>query len=148
MEKKTRKKSEYNGIKNLKPITEWSQEERRELGRKGGIKAQEINRQKRNAREIMELLLSCRITKAQAEEKLGEYAQYLPQDATLYDLVNLRQIMESIEGNTKSAEYVRDTRGDKPIERQEITADIMTDADRELLEKVAKRQGITGETPQ
>lgn len=133
---------------NLIPITERTKEERAEMGRKGGLKTQEINRKKRNAKEIMELLLNCRISRDKAREKLGEYADYLPDDATLYDVVNLRQIMESIEGSTKSAEYVRDTTGDKPVERQEITADIMTDADRELLAKVAKRQGITGDGTQ
>jgi hypothetical protein len=90
----------------------------------------------------MELLLNCRISQEKAREKLGEYAEYLPEDATLYDMVNLRQIMESLEGNTKAAEFVRDTTGDKPIERQEITAVIMTDADKALLEKVSRRVGV------
>lgn len=119
-----------------------SPEERKELGRKGGLKAQEINRQRRTAQEIMQLLLSQKITQAQASEKLGEYAQFLPKDATLYDLVNLRQIMESLEGSYKSAEYVRDTSGDKPIERQEINAEIMSEADRALMEQIAQRIGL------
>jgi hypothetical protein len=142
MEKKPRKKSEYNGIKNLKPITERSPEERAALGRKGGLKAQECNRQRRTAQEIMQLLLNSKISRAQAQEKLGEYAQFLPEEATLYDLVNLRQIMESLEGSYKSAEYVRDTSGDKPIERQEISAEIMSEADRALMEQIAQRIGL------
>lgn len=119
-----------------------SLEERKRLGSLGGKKAQECNKKRRNAQEIMQLLLNCKISQEQAREKLGEYAEYLPEDATIYDVVNFRQIMESMDGNVKAAEYVRDTSGDKPTERQEITATI-TENEKALLEKVSKRMGIT-----
>ena len=54
------------------------------------------------------------------------------------------QIRISTEGKkgeaTSSAEFIRDTIGEKPADRQEITADIMTDEDRALLRKVRARQ--------
>lgn len=121
-------------------------EERAENGRKGGLKAQENNRKRRTAQEIMQMLLDCTISKTQAREKLGEYAEFLPEEgATLADLVNLRQIIEAAEGSTKAAEFVRDTSGDKPVERQEINAEIMSDADRELMQQIKKRLEGSGQ---
>lgn len=133
------------GTDNLIPVSQRSREELQEMGRKGGKKAQEINAKKRSAQEIMQLLLNCRISREQAQEKLGIYADFLPSDATLHDLINLRQILEASEGNTKAAEFVRDTSGNKPIDRQEISAEIMSDSDRALLDQVAKRTGINPE---
>lgn len=126
----------------LIPASERTPEERAENGRKGGLKTQEQNRLNRNAQEVMRLYLNCKISQAKAREKLGEYADLLPKDATLFDVITLKQILESQEGNTKAFECVRDTAGFKPIERQEITADIMTDADKALLEKVSRRVGV------
>lgn len=42
-------------------------------------------------------------------------------------------------GSTKAAEFLRDTIGEKPAERQEISADIITAEERALLEKVNAR---------
>lgn len=135
-------------IGNLKPIAERSPEERAAMGRKGGLKTQEQNRLKRTAKEVMQLYLNCEISRDKAREKLGEYADLLPEGATLFDLISLKQILESGDGNTKAFEAVRDTAGFKPVDRQEITADIMTDSDRALLEKIARRTGIDGENAQ
>lgn len=136
---------------NLVSMAQRTEEERRELGRKGGLKTQERNRLNRTAQEVMQMYLNCKISRSVAREKLGDRADLLPKDATLFDLITLRQIMESEDGNTKAFEVVRDTAGFKPTEKQEITAEIMTEADRALLELIAKRQGLTdgsGKTPQ
>lgn len=130
---------------NLIPASERSPKERKELGRKGGLKAQECNRERRNAQEIMQQLLYAKIDVARAREKLGQYADFLPNDATFFDMISLVQVLTASDGSPKAFEVVRDTAGFKPVERQEITADIMTDNDRALLEKVAKRTGATGE---
>lgn len=132
----------------LVPVSARSPEERAALGRKGGLKTQEQNRLNRNAQEVMRLYLNCKISRAKAREKLGEYADLLPEGATLFDVISLKQILESQEGNTKAFECVRDTAGFKPVERQEISADIMTDADRALLAKVAQRTGVRPEEEQ
>ena len=138
--KEKRKGVGRNG--NLIPASMRSKDEVRELGRKGGIKAQEINTQRRNAQEIMQTLLYQKIDVAQATEKLGDMAKFLPEGATLFDMISLVQILNSGEGSAKAFEVVRDTAGFKPVERQEITADIMTDADKALLEKVSRRVGV------
>ena len=43
-------------------------------------------------------------------------------------------------GNSKAWQFVRDTVGEMPTIKQEVTADILTAEDRELLEKIRSRQ--------
>jgi hypothetical protein len=131
----------YDGRKNLVPITSRTPEERAEMGRKGGLKAQQCNKERRTAQEIMRSLLECPVDRAQAEEKLGPAAKFLPEGATLFDLISLAQIATAGDGSTKAFEAIRDTAGYKPIEQHEITAEVMTDADRALLQAVAARTG-------
>ena len=47
-------------------------------------------------------------------------------------------IQGALNGSFKCAEFVRDTAGYKPKNEVEISADIMTDADRSLIDKALK----------
>ena len=132
---------------NLIPASMRSPEERRRNGSKGGKKAQEINAKRRNAQEIMQNLLYQKIDLAQAREKLGEMAQFLPEGATLFDMISLVQIAAAGEGSHNSFSVVRDTAGFKPVEQIKTDLNVMTDQDRALLEKVAKRIDAGQEKP-
>ena len=39
----------------------------------------------------------------------------------------------------RGIEYVRDTNGDKPTDKIDVSGEIVTDRDRELMESIAKR---------
>ena len=62
-------------------------------------------------------------------------------DISLYDLMVAKMIEESLHGNVKAFTAVRDSAGDKPVDEANISADLITDADRELLRNVANRLG-------
>jgi hypothetical protein len=47
--------------------------------------------------------------------------------------------IQALRGNVKAAQFIRDTIGQAPITKQEISADITTEADRALMEKITKR---------
>ena len=51
-------------------------------------------------------------------------------------------VQEAGKGSYKHYETLRDTAGFKPKDEVGITADIMTDADRSLLDKVSGRLGV------
>lgn len=86
--------------KNLKPIR--TKKEAREKGRKGG-KASGKSRQERKAlKEELLLLLS----KGNTQEK-----------------VSLALIKQAMNGNTKAYEIIRDTIGEKPIDKVETNLD-------------------------
>ena len=59
---------------------------------------------------------------------------------TVYDIVNAAMILKATQGNDKAATYVRDTAGDKPTDKAQIDANVITDGDRSLLAKLMQRR--------
>ena len=64
----------------------------------------------------------------------------LPEGATLYDVLVASMAQEAIiEGNVKAAEFIRDSAGDKPTDKREVNAAVMTAQDLELLKNIERR---------
>lgn len=83
---------------NLIPMNERSKEEVRELARKGGIKSGETRRRKKTFKQELEWLLEENDTQKN---------------------ITLALIKEALEGNTKAFEVIRDTVGEKPVDKLE-----------------------------
>ena len=95
---------------NLKPpINERSTSEQREIRSKGGIKSGEVRRAKKTMKEMLDYLLSKEI-----ENKKGE-------KATTQEAISVSLIKQALNGNVKAFEVIRDTIGEKPTDKQEIT---------------------------
>lgn len=62
----------------------------------------------------------------------------LPQGATRQDALLMAMYLQATEGNVKAGQFVRDTIGEQPTTKQDISLQ-MTDDDRSLLDKVEKR---------
>lgn len=103
-EEKTTRKGK---TENLIPTTRRSKEEARELGRKGGKASGEARRKKRDIRLAMEALL----------EK--SYKGKNGQELTGAEAIALKQMEKALKGDTKAFEVVRDTSGQKPVEKVE-----------------------------
>ena len=89
-------------IENLKPVQ--TEEEAREKGKKGGIASGKARKERKALKEELLLLLS----KGDTQEK-----------------ISLSLIKEAMKGNTKAFEVIRDTIGEKPVEK--IDADVNSD---------------------
>jgi hypothetical protein len=59
--------------------------------------------------------------------------------STKQDAIMAAMYIQALRGNVKAAQFIRDTIGQAPITKQEISADITTEADRALMEKITKR---------
>ena len=132
-------KSIYHGTKNLIPFNELTQEEQREIAKKGGKKSGEVRKQRKNAKELLERLLSTNMTDDMIQDVLGGSKDLLGDDKTAYNVMLTKMLQVACAGDTKAFVALRDTVGDKPADKQEITADIMTDADRKLIDNIKKR---------
>lgn len=97
---------------NLVPMSERSPEERKAIS-KAGVKAQkEKKRMEDVANEIMHRKISA-TQKQILQEKYGE-------DVDIEDMIEgiiYAQIDKALKGNTHSAEFIRDTSGNKPVEK-------------------------------
>ena len=122
-------------------------ERRREISRMGAAAVNKIHGEKKTAREALERILTIKATPeiiagADLAPEIAERLQRDNPNATLYDLIQLVAVGRAVGGNMKAYELIRDTAGDKPIERVELTENVTTDQDRELMRDVLQR--LTG----
>lgn len=128
------------GKSNLVSLACRTDEERRRFGSMGGLKAKENREREKNLKEIAQALLKATTGERQKKQILGEnYEDTFGELKTNGEVMLARMILGAMDGSFKCAEFVRDTAGEKPKNEVEVSADIMTDADRALIEKLEKR---------
>lgn len=86
---------------NLKPVR--NKKEARERGKKGGIASGKARKERKTLKEELLLLLS---------------------NGDTQERISLSLIQEAINGNVKAFETIRDTVGEKPIDKQEVKQEI------------------------
>lgn len=99
------------GIDNLIPTNQRSKDEARALGEKGGIASGEARRRKRDIRIALEMLLEKDFIDEKGNEGSGA------------ELMALKMFEKAIGGDTKAFELVRDTAGQKPIEKVSVESE-------------------------
>jgi general stress protein YciG len=102
-----------------------------EIHRKGGQALQAALKQRKTLAESLEIALR----KTASPALIAELN--LPEGSTNQDAITAAIILQAGSGNTKAYTALRDTIGEMPVSKQEIKADVMTDADRALIEKLA-----------
>ena len=136
------------GYKNLQPekynFNVIDPEKRKEICRKGAAAVNKLHGEKKTAKQALENILTLKVSDeiiagADLDPAIAAKLKRDNPDATLYDLIQIVAAGRAVGGNIKAAEYIRDTYGDKPVDKMEVTAEIMTDKDRALLEKISRR---------
>ena len=109
--------------KNLKPIQkgELSKEEAKKRGQKGGIKSGEVRREKRQLKEILETFLEMDAPQKMKDKALEIIPELDNERLSLKASLVVTLIEKILNGDMKAFELMRDTIGEKPIEKQEIT---------------------------
>lgn len=102
---------------NLKPVQ--SKSEAREKGKKGGKKSGEIRRARKTLKEELLLLL---------------------ESGNTQNKISLALIQKALKGNIKAFEVIRDTIGEKPIDKQ-----LTVEGTKDDLEVVIDKKGIQAE---
>ena len=88
-------------VQNLKRFTS---EEARENGRKGAIKSAKVRREKAEFKKLIEIALN------------EEYKEGM----TNAEALVLSMLTKALEGDTKAFEILRDTSGQKPVDKIEV----------------------------
>lgn len=98
------------------PLKEFTPEERRENGRKGGIASGVAKRKKAAMKETLELLLAMPLQnkKCHEIEDIQSFAQIKGKNVTVEAAIMIKQIQRALAGDLPSAEFIRDTSGQKP----------------------------------
>jgi len=101
-------------------------EERRELGRKGGIASGIAKRNKKAMRERLEILLEMPLKdgKSYDIEAIKSFAALKGKNITVQDAMMIAQIQKALKGDTNAAAFVRDTAGENPSTKIEAEMDM------------------------
>ena len=132
-----KRKMHPNSLKNLKDIRDvnkrLTKEEMSERNSKAGKASVQKKRDTRTLKEIMLELLS-----EQAKpEDIKRYG--LPEGTSNAVVMAAAAAKKAYEGDIKAQEYIRDTAGQMPTKEVNLSADIVTEADKKLIDKVAAR---------
>jgi hypothetical protein len=103
---------------NLKPLTT---KKAREIGSKGGKASVEARRKKKDLRLAIEILLETDIKGKNGEIKSGAEA------------IAIAQFQKALKGDTRAFEVLRDTAGQKPIEKV-----MVADVEQSVIDEVEK----------
>lgn len=98
------------------PLKQFTPEECRENGRKGGIASGEAKRKKKLMKETLELLLGLPLNNKKCHdiEDIQSFAQLKGKNVTVEAAIMIKQVQRALAGDLPSAEFVRDTSGQKP----------------------------------
>lgn len=107
------------GIENLKTPTT---AEARQRGSLGGIASGKARRERKAMKETLETLLSMPLKNGQEADldEIQSLAATKGKNISVQEAIMLAQIQKAMKGDTKAAEYVRDTIGQKPDNKMNI----------------------------
>ena len=94
---------------------------------KGGKRSVEVRRQKRDLRRALEALLD----KNMGKNKDGE-------DVSGADALALKQFEKALKGDTRAFEVIRDTSGQKPVEKvmiSEVVQEVIDEVEKAVLDE-------------
>jgi hypothetical protein len=97
-----------------------SSEEAAESGRKGGIASGVARRQAKELRDLTLAILEMPIKEGDIDE-ITTLASVKGKNMTTSQAMILAQVRRAIEGDSKAFEVIRDTAGQKPIEKVEVS---------------------------
>lgn len=109
---------------NLNPVQ--TKEEAKKRGKAGGIASGKARREKKLMRETLDIMLSMPLKdgKNADVESIQNFAALKGKNISVQDAIMIAQIQKAMKGDTKAAEYVRDTVGQKPTDQVAVNAEV------------------------
>lgn len=110
----------------LVSLADRTTEEQQAIARMGGIASGKARRAKKLFRETLESLLSMPIKEGQDIDidDIQSFASLKGQNLSVQEAILIAQVQKAIKGDTRSAEYIRDSIGQKPSDNMNMTVDL------------------------
>ena len=109
---------------NLIPNSERTPSELREITRSGGKKSGEVRRKRKTIKQQLELLLSTPVSNEDLKKQIKKWGIDDDDDINNQMAVTVSLYQQALKGNTKAIEIIRDTVGEKPVEKLEHSGNI------------------------
>ena len=109
---------------NLKPVR--SKSEARSRGKKGGIASGKARREKKLFKETLEALLEMpmKAGKDVSVDDIKNFAAIKGKNISVQEAILIAQVQKAMKGDTRAAEYLRDTVGQKPSDKVELNGQV------------------------
>lgn len=110
----------------LIPQSERTKDEQKAIARKGGIASGKARREKKKMRETLDILLAMPMKdgKYADVESIRNFAALKGKNITVQDAIMIAQVQKAMKGDTKAAEYIRDTMGQKPVDNVDMNMNL------------------------
>lgn len=109
---------------NLDPVQ--SKDEARKRGRAGGIASGKARREKKLMRDTLDIILSMPMKNGKNAdvESIRSFAALKGKNISVQEAILIAQVQKAMKGDTKAAEYVRDTIGQKPVDNVVMSGEV------------------------
>lgn len=109
-------------LKNLKPFGERSESEQRQIRSKGGKAKAKKQRERKMFQETAKLILGMAVKSGEAVDisTIQSFSELNGKNMSVEEAIVLAQALKAIKGDRYAAEYLRDTAGEKPVEKQDV----------------------------
>ncbi len=104
------------GEENLIPFNELTQEEHREIAKKGGEASVKARRRKKQMKETLDILLGLKMKggKECDIDNIKDFASLNGKNITVEQAIVVKQIQKALKGDLNAAAFIRDTSGQQP----------------------------------
>lgn len=118
-------------------------EEQQKIAKQGGIASGKARREKKAMKDTLEMLLSMPLKEGNSADisEIQNLASVKGKNITVQEAIMLAQIQKAMKGDTRAAEYIRDTSGNKLKDAVEFSgsvnnpfADLTTEELKKLIE--------------
>lgn len=144
-------KKRNKGWDNVIPLGGADDERAQAIRRKGIAAVHEKMKRRRVLKDIMDEILAATATSATKEEidtiavdivsQHNDRTKNDPQ-TDVYTAMAAAMVAKAMRGDVDAARWVRDSAGDKPTEKTQIEANVVTPADVEMMKAVSARLGL------
>lgn len=106
----------------LVSLADRTTEEQQAIARAGGIASGKARREKKLFRETLETILSMPMKNGEgmSVEDIQNFASIKGQNISVQEAIMIAQVQKAMKGDTRAAEYLRDTIGQKPTDKVEM----------------------------
>lgn len=109
--------------KNLKPFNTLTKEEQREITSKGGKASAKKRKQNKTFKEIINKFLDGQVSDERLKQQMIEFG-FADKEVSNKSCTVFALWKEAIKGNTKAFELLRDTIGEKPQDKVNISGEV------------------------
>ena len=110
----------------LIPQSKRTKDEQKAIARKGGIASGKARREKKLMRDTLDIILAMPMKNGKNAdvESIRSFAALKGKNISVQDAILIAQVQKAMKGDTKAAEYVRDTIGQKPGENIDLNMNL------------------------